>query len=489
MLQPRSFLFTRSISPSAKSRETKYERFEVERRTKSPGRQDYKDMPSTRVSHDESRPATPSSPVVIPRGHHDTAHDRKRSQGGKERRHGRGQSEKGGRRTRNIHSPDALPPSVAALLAITAIPPQKNHTIRSRSGSRQKLTVDAILQHTNVSEKEFGLALGKSPLDFLLSPPEDEEETTGSDNGRESVLSTRTMSMESVPSLDNSSIDDSSPSLESLVTPGTTPTSRGRRARPVHSLSHRESSEDHPLAGSELDMDELDFGTFQKTQPEEVEVKTEEKTSSSPRKFAFKSNLTASLRALRSVGKTFSSLAAPMIPPDDFLTRSIISIDPQVPFTDERMPPRLEDTPTPALRRYLNPTTNAPIEAHVPSSLAQTMPALTCTASIQMQTYKVSRSSRSSSPNVISRRTQSGPASTVALAAETGPLARQRDMRENSDFIRVAVMEMLMRKKGKLDDQRPGRARWALPPRKPPTKPYEIAENGVPVRWIAITQT
>jgi hypothetical protein len=61
-------------------------------------------------------------------------------------------------------------------------------------------------------------------------------------------------------------------------------------------------------------------------------------------------------------------------------------------------------------------------------------------------------------------------------------------MRENSDFIRVAVMEMLMRKKGKLDDRKPGRARWALPPRKPPTKPYEIAENGVPVRWIAVTQ-
>lgn len=489
MLQPRSFLFTRSSSPSAKLRETKYERLEVDRRTKSPGRQDYKDMPSTRVSNAESRPTTPSSPVVIPRGHHDTAHERKRPQGGKERRHGRGQSEKGDRRTRNIHSPDALPPSVAALLAITAIPPQKNHTIRSRSGSRQKLTVDTILQHTNVSEKEFGLSLGKSPLDFLLSPPDDEEETTGSDNGHESVLSTRTMSMESVPSLDNSSIDDSSPSLDSLATPGTTPMSRSRRARPVHSLLHRESSEDHPLAGSEFDIDELDFGTFHKTQHEEVDVKAEEKTPSPSRKFAFKSNLTASLRALRSVGKTFSSLAAPMITPDEFLTRSIISIDPQVPFTDERMPPRLEDTPTPALRRYLNPTTNAPIEAHVPSSLAQTMPALTCTASIQMQTYKVSRSSRSSSPNVISRRTQSGPASTVALAADSGPLARQRDMRENSDFIRVAVMEMLMRKKGKLDDQRPGRARWALPPRKPPTKPYEIAENGVPVRWIAITQT
>ena len=66
-------------------------------------------------------------------------------------------------------------------------------------------------------------------------------------------------------------------------------------------------------------------------------------------------------------------------------------------------------------------------------------------------------------------------------------MARQRDYRENSDFIRIAVLEMLMRKNGKLDDQKPGRAKWALLPRKPPTKPYELAENGVPTRWIALT--
>jgi hypothetical protein len=127
-----------------------------------------------------------------------------------------------------------------------------------------------------------------------------------------------------------------------------------------------------------------------------------------------------------------------MITPDDFLTRSIITIDPQVPFTDERMPPRLEDTPTPALRRYLNPTTNAPIEAHVPTSLAQTMSATKCTASIQMQTYNVSRSGKSSSPSVISRRSQS---TEDVFTPVAGIVAKQREVRENSDFLRVAVME------------------------------------------------
>jgi hypothetical protein len=352
--------------------------------------------------------------------------------------------------------------------------------------------VDAILQHTGVSEKEFSMTLGKSPLDFLLSPPEDlDDEIAESDNGHESIMSIRTMSSESTPSLDDGSISDASPSFGSLQTPG----SRGRKSLPSRRMQSLSSTiggsgaEDHPLAAPEIDVDELDFRVFQRPsekQEEELPVGGIE-IDAPRRKSAFKSNLTASLRALRSAAKSFSSLTTPLITPDDFLTRSIISIDPRVPYTDERMPPRLEDTPTPALRRYLNPTTNAPIEAHVPSSLAQTMSATKCTASIQMQTYKVSRSGRSTSPNVISRRTQSAPEDTFAEVA-TGPVARQRDMRENSDFIRIAVMEMAMRKKGKLDDQKPGRARWALPPRKPPTKPYEISENGVPVRWIALTQ-
>jgi hypothetical protein len=116
----------------------------------------------------------------------------------------------------------------------------------------------------------------------------------------------------------------------------------------------------------------------------------------------------------------------------------------------------------------------------------QTMSATTCTASIQMETYRISRSGQTSSPTVISRRTQTSPGDVFADVA-AGPLARQRDMRENSDFIRVAVLEMAMRKRGKLDDQKPGRARWALPPRKPSTKPYEIGQNGIPVRWVAVT--
>ena len=59
-------------------------------------------------------------------------------------------------------------------------------------------------------------------------------------------------------------------------------------------------------------------------------------------------------------------------------------------------------------------------------------------------------------------------------------------MRENSDFIRVAVLEMLMRRNGKLADNVPGRARWALPPRQGRKGEY-VVTDGVPARWIGVS--
>ena len=44
-------------------------------------------------------------------------------------------------------------------------------------------------------------------------------------------------------------------------------------------------------------------------------------------------------------------------------------------------------------------------------------------------------------------------------------LPKQREPRENSDFLRVIVLEMNMRKVGKLGEGSPGRARLWLPAR------------------------
>ncbi|TVY21810.1 hypothetical protein LARI1_G000186 [Lachnellula arida] len=460
MLAPRSYLFT-----AAHSKETRNERPNMSvRGSRSPTKREKASASATSIpppkttTTESERPTTPSSPVIIPmRGSYDATQRTQVPKG----RHNHG-------RKPRTHSPDVISPSVASLLAMTKIPTQKQtRSTRKRTGTGQRLTVDAILQQADVSEKELSVSFRKSPLDYLLSSPEEsQDELAQSENGYESAMSTRTISCDSMPSLDDESISEVSPSLNSLVTPS----SRGRRSLPTRRILSSPPIEtalyDHPLSAPEIDIDELDFRVFQRKQSKEQKPPRVE-IDSAPRKSAFKSNLTASLRALRSAARSFSSITTPMITPDDFLTRSIISIDPQVPFTDERMPPRLEDAPTPALRRYLNPTTNAPIEAHVSSSLAQTMSATKW---------------KSKSPSVISRRSQSNEDDFAQVA---GPVARQREIRENSDFLRIAVMEMAMRKNGKLDDRKPGRAIWALPAREAPTKAYERGKDGVPLRWVA----
>lgn len=392
-----------------------------------------------------------------------------------------------------MHSPDAIPASVAALLAVTSIPPPKSQrTLRQRlaKDTGKRMTVDSILQQSQESEKELSLNFIKGPLDVLLSPPEDlEDDDLSSLEGSTiaSPLSTRTVSYDSMPSLtDSFSTGTTSSSI------GTThsTTTRGRKMQPTRKSLTPVSSppgekEEHPLF-REHDLEELDFRVFDSS-PEAEEKKGGMMQAFQPFRSAFKSNLTSSLRALRNAARSFSSMNMSSIPPEDFLTRSILTLEPNVPFTDERMPPTLDEEPSAAVRRYLNPTQTARLESQKSTSLQN--PRGSFTASIQMQTYKVHRSRSSPSglrgQNATSRSSQ-GEQSTrgkePALSSPSGP--RQREMRENSDFIRVAVMEMAMRRSGKLDEQQPGRARWALPPRKTSTRPYEIGGDGVPARWV-----
>ncbi|KAK0732732.1 hypothetical protein B0T21DRAFT_290925 [Apiosordaria backusii] len=439
-----------------------------------------------------SRPTTPATPVQIPSRpkSRDTLRPQK-----PHRHHGDRRHNSAPHRPRDGHSPDAIPPSVAALLAVTSIPPPKQARSVRQTKMEKRMTVESIIERAQESEKELSMTLSKSPLDLLLMSPEDLEAESDSlsycDSAGGSVLSTRTVSLESMPSLCNSYATDTLSSLESPHTPlrrrSVKPTRRS--LTPVSSPPEDVSS--HPLSSPEAVVEQLDFSVFSENKDETQD----KKVSRSPFKAAFKSNLTASLRALRQAAKSFSNLNFSSIPPEDFLTRSILTIDPQVPYTDERRPPPLEEEPTAALRRYLNPTTTARIEK--PQATIASGPALrTFTASIQMQTYKVHRA-RSGSPSGRSPYPSVGPSSASHSSQQQQakptpseypmPGPRQREMRENPDFIRIAVMEMAMRKRGKLDDQRPGRARWALPPRKPSTKPYEVGPDGVPARWISVT--
>ncbi len=507
----------------------------------------------TAVLAPDQRPPTPTSPVQIPikASGHETAHTRKSKHRHYQdpdswRSSRQSQARSSSRRQSHlVYSPDSIPPSVAALLANTSIPPPRPsrslRQSRNFSGDRlseKRMTVNSIIERAQEVEQEFSMSLSKSPLDVLLTAPEDLEDDDDafiSDSTPNPTLSTRTVSLESMPSLSDSVVTGTISSYDSPLTPTRRPS--GRKARPTRRSLTPVSSppgqrvSDHPLSmvstdgasDSDVDVDSLDFRVFQPATPDPLAKTTESRFPLQPLKSAFKSNLTASLRALRNAARAFPNFNLTSIPPEDFLTRSLLTIDPRIPYTDERRPPPLEEEPSAALRRYLNPTSGARIDPRLsaaqmlsppvmPSaSLLMASPLLastagaapgaagqarsTFTASIQLQTYRVRRS-RHAPPS--SRSSSSGPGSTPPPPSGRSPPGmseyhpfgqRQRELRENSDFIRIAVMEMAMRRVGKLDDRKPGRARLALPPRKMDGKPYVVGADGVPARWASVVSS
>lgn len=387
--------------------------------------------------------------------------------------------------------PPSVPPSVHALLASTTIPrPKGSRTNRSSAKERRApekekdSDLDAELWSQPVPEADLSPPLGRSPLDVLLSAPEDPDDDDDDDDSTSfsdsflSLASGRTVSVESMPSL----AACSSPLCASLT--DDSPPYRRRRSslfvsrrslEPV-SLSPDSGVEAHPLS-AEFTPDEPDA-----LPPPDDTVSRWDAFAALPLRSAFKSNLTASLRALASAARSFSSLSLASTTPDDLLARSILALDPGVPLADERRPPVLEDEPSAALRRYLNPTTRSRVEDAAPGPRGHVPP-------IQMQTYKVERLRENARaarlPAAVTPRTPA-PGAAAVRREVPAPVMRQREMRENPDFIRVAVLEMAMRKRGKLDDSRPGRARWALPARRAAAREYEVGVDGVPVRWVPV---
>jgi hypothetical protein len=358
------------------------------------------------------------------------------------------------------------------------------------------LTADVIIaDERSLSEKEFSWSLSRgSPMEVLMSPPDSlDEEFLGSDCG--SVSMARTLSVDSMPSLGDSFGTECISSIDTPRSSSPQPLHR-RKASPIRSClgpirSPPDSIVEHPLSPEPQDEDGLDSLGLQSTGSDATT--SYQFIPFKPLRAVFKSNLTASLRALRSAAKSFSNLNFPTIPPDDLITRSILTMDPKVPYADERRPPVTEEIPSAELRRYLNPTTRLSRETQ---SRPLQQPG-TFAASIQMQTYKIQRSrpTDAAARNAYPSASPLSPSSAAGQPAPTPaqdsmpplPAMRQREMRENPDFIRIAVMEMLMRRRGKLDNSKPGRARWALPPRKTSTKPYAIGPDGVPERWVPLS--
>ena len=436
--------------------------------------------------------STKTSPVIIPpkRGPRVTSVQRDvTSTGQKLLRNSKSLS----RSSSSLPGGRPLPNSIASVLEATAIPvPRRNkfrrYSQRLPQGNHVEDFSKLLMEGVKLREDELIGGPGNTLLDILLSPPEQiENSTMGNEyDGETPSISNHSVSTESTPSLEHD-LDSFSSAMLSSPPCSQRSASERRRRRPSCSEN---CAFDHPLLEPKL--------------PEPLEPASQNPTiaDTNSRKsslsrpfprlgFTFKSNLTASLRAIKSAAQTVSAFATPPVQQDDFLTRSLFTITPKL--TDDRRPPPMDEPPSPALRRYLNPITISPAEMHIyhehpPESEGR---ARKCPVSIQMQTYHRSGGHGKKKGNFHVSSLDSD----LLYDPEIPPMARQREPRENSDFLRMVVLEMNMRRNGKLRDDVPPRAKIWLPPRKGGShrllsfSGYGGAddENTVPTRWIGVS--
>lgn len=470
MMAPRAFLFT-STSP-----QKPLDCHGMKPTT--PFRSGYRptSMSETRSSN--------TTPVVIP--------PKRGSQTMSTRREGRSRapsktSEVSRRSTSSSSNDRRIPTSFNSMLDATAIPPRRSrNTRRPRKLARDNHQEEfrRMLQEDVRSKRNSLDGSIDSPLGFLLSPPEDQDKILSIDSEHGSPLSVRSTSSESTPSLVH---DLASPSSFSLSPTPPSPRAIPERRQPRYSHCE-ECAFDHPLLQTGFD----DFDVVETTydqEPIEADITPAKRSASFGRLATFKSNLTASLRVIKSAAQTVSTFATPSVQPEDFLTRSLFAIAPET--TDDRRPLPMEETPSPALRRYLNPTPMSPAEMYVYQDHSHdTLGASAlCPVSIQMQTYRRSsgRGNRRNHFHIASRDQKF-----VTYDPEVPPMSRSREIRENGDFLRVVVLEMNMRRCGKLREDIPTRARVWLPARK---TNYRLSglygdgddDNAVPSRWVGIS--
>lgn len=408
----------------------------------------------------------------------------------------------GGRSSRKLsekHDANALPPAVAALLAVTSIPPPSRMN-RRRPSQQRRISIDELIEDWRKEDRLSSSVEGyKSPLDVLLEPADeadndDDRLLAGIEDEKDpALLSSRSVSSDSIASTTPSlapSLDGAHSTMSNFSSPNT-PSYRNRRPlavrteKVVSSPSAESCAESHPL---QTPTSEQTFEFPIQTFPQRPKRVVKQKST-------FKSNLTASFSALKSAAKSFSNFTAPSIPQDDLLTRSFFS----QPYPPEMRPRDIDGVPDPALRRYLNPTHNTlpplvPAPAlsddfsfQLQEALAQPTDLPDNSPLVQMQTFSRRKKSRSRSSGA-SVGLDRGEA---AVLGQSLPQIRQREPRENSDFLRVIVLEMNMRRTGKLDSKGPLRARIWLPPRDGKSAEGSEVEvragKEVPIRWVGMS--
>jgi len=472
MMVPRAYQYS-SPPTSPKLRANKsMEIIVTERAPKKPQRREVSKGPTKPARMLQASLATPSAPVIIP-----TRTQSGRQRRGKDPAHSALVTPDGGKAP---HDPQSIPSSVAALLAVTSLPESRYEAHQQHRRRVAHRGASGFTKDANASGSRHAISTS-SPRSWgvLQSPPNEldpENMSAGSDMTTGPLSSIRSLSSESMPSLDTDA--ESICSASNPSTPGISMRTRSgsdRKQKTPSSSVAEDCILDHPLLSLPQEVDHEPIPS-----PSDVDILTPNVTLPNNRS-TFKSNLTASLRLLKSAARSFSNFTAP-VQRDDYLARSLFSMSPQ--YTDERRPLPSTDLPVPALRRYLNPITVSPAEFYRQHDHSKPN---NCTASIQLQTYQcaTSASKKSSSPPIFISNPTSREADQCFFPDST---TRQREPRENSDFLRVVVLEMNMRKVGKLSDTSLGRARLWLPARQV-TKPAEDKEagTGTPRRWVSLS--
>lgn len=382
---------------------------------------------------------------------------------------------------------DELPPSVAALLAMTQIPkPPRRKQRRKLSALSPELVPPKDDPRTRTEICSISAASRRVPIERLLSslPHLDFLESGQPQNPTSQFMGFRSSSSESVPSLldDDASIMSYSgpPTPESYIRRLSV---RDRKGIPSTTT---ECDTDHPLLQAESS-DEED-NTTDIPSPSSQSFTTRSYRLSVPFK-TLRSNLTASLMQIRLAARNISNFTASAIPPDDHIARGLIGAASD--FRSELRPAPLVGTPTPELRRYLNP---------IPLSLARRDFHYHGNGSQgdrhEPSTIRAAQCDANAAPMLIPLRTYSRNGKRAhGVVAPALRAQRLREPRENSEFLRIYVLETTMRRCGKLDEAAPlavvpGRKAFWLPAREMRLDEEwweeEVNIEGVPRRWVGV---
>ncbi|KAK4998775.1 hypothetical protein LTR66_002075 [Elasticomyces elasticus] len=437
-------------------------------------------------------PTAPSKPVSIPTRSHSSAQTL------------RNRGAYGGRRSsRDGRLQEGLPPAVAALLAATAIPPPRKDQPgwRRQCPRQRRISIDELVREWRSDESLMPLMSSSPAMSILLERVDAAaEESFGTGVGGEmdpQGLTSRSTSSDSIPSLDG---DDQS-SL-SLSDPSTPPSVRSRKsninlARKEKSRSLPRAEEcvfDHPLLLPAPEVETLSFTSLaaSKLPPPKPQ----------PKRSVFKSNLTS---AIKSATRALTALSDNVISNNAAHTQPLWSrpyIFPRI--SSEKRPVLARGLPDEETRRYFNPLhthldhmhstyqhalcspTDPPAPAGAHGRTGEEEEEATM---IPLQPFSrtTGRKQKARSRPRSSPTTSPPPHPLLSEAGRPPTTARQRELRENSDFLRVVVLEMNMRRRGKLDEGVGGRARIWLPPRKEGGLDCGTHEGRVPRRWRGVS--